>query len=185
VFVAEASGTLLGCRSLADTPHPRDWKPTVDAQSWARLRSLPEAASLALALPRFLLRMPYGNKTSALESIAFEEFPETSVHEHYLWGNPALAVALLLGKTFSESGWEMQPGSVAQFDHLPLHVSGGPGNSESKPCAEVLLTDEAVERILNQGLIPLIAYKGRDSVRIGRFQPIADQGRPLAGRWEA
>ena len=184
-FVAEAGSTLLGCKSLADTPHPRDWKSTAVSQSWAKLRSLPEAASLALALPRFLLRLPYGRKTSPLESVEFEEFPETPVHEDYLWGNPALAVGLLLGQTFSEAGWEMLPGSVVQLDKLPLHICGAPADSECKPCAEVLLTDEAVERILDQGLIPLIAYRGRDSIRVGRFQSVADGPRPLAGRWKA
>ena len=33
-----------------------------------------------------------------------------------------------------------------------------------------VLTEEAVERILDQGLIPLISYKGRDSARVGRFR---------------
>lgn len=183
VFLAEGSATLLGCDSLADTPHPRDWKDT--PESWPRLRRLPEAASISLALPRFLLRLPYGKKTSPLESIDFEEFPSTPIHEEYLWGNPAFAVALLLGQSFSEAGWQMQPGSVAQLNNLPFHVYGAPEDFESKPCAETLLTDEAVERILDQGLMPLIANKGRDSVRVGRFQPVADGRRPLTGRWEA
>jgi len=185
VFVAEAGAELLGCNSLAETPHPRDWKDISDERFWAKLRSMPEAASLALALPRFLLRLPYGKKTSPVESIEFEEFPSDPVHEEYLWGNPAFAIGLLLGQSFSEASWSMQAGSVVQLNNLPLHVYGAPGDPESKPCAEVLLTDEAVERILDQGLIPLIAYKGRDSVRVGRFQPIADGRRPLAGRWEA
>jgi type VI secretion system protein ImpC len=183
VFLAEANSILLGCNSLADTP--RDWKGTPNADSWAGLRSLPEAVSLALALPRFLLRLPYGRKTSPLESIEFEEFPSVPVHREYLWGNPAFAISVLLGQSFSEAGWEMEPSLVAQLNNLPLHVHGAPGDSGSTPCAEVLLTDEAVERILDLGLIPLIAYKGRDSVRVGRFQPVADGRRPLAGRWEA
>jgi type VI secretion system protein ImpC len=77
----------------------------------------------------------------------------------------------------------MQPGTIAQLDHLPLHVYDGSEGSETKPCAEVLLIDAAVERILEQGLIPLIGFKGRDSVRVGRFQPIADDRRPMAGPW--
>jgi type VI secretion system protein ImpC len=185
VFVAEGNSTLLGCNSLAETPHPRDWRDAANAEAWAELRSLPEAASLALALPRFLLRLPYGAKTSPLESIEFEEFPSTPVHKEYLWGNPAFAVALMLGQSFSQAGWQMRSGLVAQLNNLPLHVYSVPSDSEAKPCAEVLLTDEAVERILDLGLIPLISFKGRDSVRVGRFQSLADGRRPLAGRWKA
>lgn len=183
LFVGEASPAILGCESVVDMSQPRNWKTQISAQSWSRLRSGSESASVALALPRVLLRLPYGSKTSPLESIEFEEFRASPVHEEYLWGNPAFVIGLLLGQSFNESTWEMQPGTVAQLEHLPLHVYSGPEGSESKPGAEVLLTDAAVERILDQGLIPLIAFKARDSVRIGRFQPIADDRRPLAGPW--
>ena len=36
----------------------------------------------------------------------------------------------------------------------------------SKPCAEVLLTEDAAERILEEGLIPLVSFKDRDVVRV-------------------
>ena len=58
---------------------------------WDELRAIPEASYLGLALPRFLLRLPYGARTSAIESFPFEEMPGAPVHAHYLWGNPALA----------------------------------------------------------------------------------------------
>jgi type VI secretion system protein ImpC len=79
----------------------------------------------------------------------------------------------------------MRPGNLSQIENLPLHTYRVEGDSQLKPCAEVLLTEEAVEHILNHGLIPLVSYKGRDSVRVGRFQSIAEPHRPLAGRWQA
>jgi type VI secretion system protein ImpC len=184
-FVGEADPSLLGCSSLEAAPHPRDWSKSMSQDSWQRLRSRPESASLALALPRFLLRLPYGQETSPLESFAFEEFPGPPSHNGYLWGNSAFVVALLLGQSFSEAGWEMRPGTLSQIENLPLHTYRVEGDSQLKPCAEVLLTEEAVERILDCGLIPLVSYKGRDSVRVGRFQSIAEPNRPLAGRWQA
>jgi len=184
IFVAEASPELLGCQSVADLAQPRGWKQPLAADSWSRLRAGRESASVGLALPRVLLRLPYGRKTSPLETIEFEEFTAGPAHDEYLWGNPAFVVGLLLGQSFAESNWNMQPGTVAQVDHLPLHVYDGPEGSESTPCAEVLLTDAGVESILERGFIPMIGFKGRDAVRVGRFQPIADAGRPLAGRWE-
>ena len=183
-FLAEASARLLGCDSLASSPHPREWKmPQELARGWAELRRQPEADSVGLALPRFLLRLPYGKKTLPLESFDFEEFPELPVHEDYLWANPAFAVALLLAQSFSETGWEMRPGMMTEIDRLPLHVYGKEGESESKPCAEILLTEDAAERLLEQGLIPLVSFKDRDLVRVMRFQSIADPPRGLAGRW--
>jgi type VI secretion system protein ImpC len=185
-FLAAASPRLLGCASLATAPHPRDWKLTPDAEgaaAWAALRGLPEATAIGLALPRFLLRLPYGKKTDAIESFDFEEMPEAPAHEDYLWGNPAFACALLLAQSFSEHGWALRPGEHAQIDGLPLHVYQRDGESELQPSSEVLLTENAAARILERGIMPLVTLKGRDAVRLVRFQSIADPPRALAGRW--
>jgi len=183
VFLAGASPRLLGCAALESTPQPREWKAAEKSGSWRELRRRAEAGSVGLALPRFLLRLPYGKKTSPLETFEFEEFPEAPVHEDYLWGNSAFVVALLLAQAFSDAGWEMRLGSVAQMEKLPVHVYVRDGESLVKPCAEVLLTEDAVERMVEEGLIPLVSFKGRDAVRVGRFQSIAEPLRGLAGRW--
>jgi type VI secretion system protein ImpC len=183
-FLAAASPRLLGCTSWASTPQPRDWNASPElTRAWAELRRMPESNAVGLALPRFLLRLPYGKKTSPLESFEFEEFSETLVHEDYLWGNPGFAVALLLAQSFSKAGGEMRPGVAMEIDRLPLHVCVRAGESLSKPCSEVWLTEDAVERILEAGLMPLVSFKDRDRVRLGRFQSIADPPRGLAGRW--
>lgn len=182
-FLAQASPQLLGCSSLVSAPHPRDWAQTQDQACWSEFRHLPEAASVGLALPRILLRLPYGRKTSALESFDFEEMSDPVAHEDYLWGNPSLALALLLGQSFSQSGWEMRPGEAVGIEGLPLHTCNRNGESYTQPCAEVLLTEDAVEGMLDAGLIPLVSFKNRDSVRVARFQSAAHPLRALAGRW--
>jgi type VI secretion system protein ImpC len=185
VLLAEGEPALVGCSSLDSAPSPRDWKGSESQDSWGQVRSRPEAASLGMVMPRFLLRLPYGSATSPVELFEFEEFSGQPSHDAYLWGNPAFALVLLLGESFRDAGWEMRPGSPSQLENLPLHTYRVDGDSQSKPCAEVLLTEDAVERILDGGLIPLVSYKGRDSVRVARFQSIADPQRPLQGRWEA
>src|SRR5207247_150251 len=47
--------------------------------AWQELRRSAEAPWIGLALPRFLVRLPYGTSTSPVESLEFEEMPE-SVH---------------------------------------------------------------------------------------------------------
>jgi type VI secretion system protein ImpC len=66
---------------------------------------------------------------------------------------------------------------------LPAHVYQKDGEAELKPCAEVLLTEEAVDLLLAGGLMPLISIKGADRVKLARFQSIALPAEPLAGRW--
>lgn len=180
-FLAGASSRLLGVDSLDHLLHPMDQ--TKPAGEWSELRRLPEADFIGLALPRFLIRLPYGEQTSPVESFDFEEFAGSPSRECYLWGNPAFVVSLLLAEAFSVAGWGMRPDSVAQLDRLPLYMYKVEGESVVQPCAEVLLTQDAVERILEEGIIPVISYKGRDSVRIARFQSIAQPPRALAGGW--
>jgi len=185
-FVAAARPNLVGCESLTAAPHPREWHEISDpevAQAWRFLRSKSVATNLGLSLPRFLLRLPYGRATQPCEQFDFEEFDATPDHEDYLWGNAAFICALLLGEDFSQSGWEMQPRG-GEVGSLPLHIYAEGGESIIKPCAEALLTEAAVEKILDQGLMPLISLKGRDAVRLVRFQSIASPVRALSGRWQ-
>jgi type VI secretion system protein ImpC len=183
-FLAAASTRLLGCDSLDATPAPRHWradKETVEA--WAAVRRLPQASWLGLALPRFLMRLPYGKQTAPAEKFAFEEFSAAPNHKDYLWANPAFACAYLLAEAFSESGWDMRPGEINEISGLPAHVYRADGESHLKPCAEALLSEDAAEAILDRGLMPLVSFKGSDAIRLVRFQSIAMPATPLAGRW--
>jgi type VI secretion system protein ImpC len=185
-FLAAAHPGIVGCASLAETPDPDDWQPpaaTVAQKAWESLRRIPEAAYLGLALPRFLLRLPYGKGGTETEQFPFEEFPDTPSHEHFLWGNPALACVLLLGQAFSQQGWEMEPGEVEEIDGLPAYAYDEHGERVLKPCAEVSLVDRAAEVIADAGLIPLRSVRGSDSVLVRRFRSLANPPTGLAGRW--
>jgi type VI secretion system protein ImpC len=173
-FIAAAPSSILDWKSRADPEA---------AHSWDALRRLAQANWLGLGLPRFLLRLPYGKQAGSTESFAFEEFPAAPRHEDYLWGNPALACAYLLGEAFSESGWNLRPGEINEISGLPAHVYRADGEPQLKPCAEALLTEDAAEAILDQGLMLLLSTKDSDSVRLLHFESIAEPTAPLAGRW--
>jgi len=147
------------------------------------LRASGDAQFVGLALPRFLLRLPYGQKTDSTERFDFEEMPDTPEHERYLWGNPAIACAYLLGEAFTRSGWRMRPGEVSEITGLPAHVYKTDGETQLKPCAEVLLTEEAAVILLDLGFMPLASIKGADRVRLVRFQSFAKPATSLIGQW--
>lgn len=149
---------------------------------WTKLRQSLEARWIGLALPRFLLRLPYGPKTSPVESFEFEEMPK-SVHQDYLWGNPVFCCAYLLGKSFLSDGWEMRLGSHRLVEGLPLHSYIEDGGTELKPCAEVLMTEKEAEFLMERGIMPLASMKGQDAVLLVRFQSIAEPLAALAGGW--
>lgn len=185
-FLAEAEPNVLGCRCLSQTPDPADWaKRDAEAEDrWSSLRKDPVASWIGLALPRFLLRLPYGAATDEIEAFEFEELASLDEnHDAYLWGNPAVGCAMLIATAFQTRGWSLQPGDCLDLDSLPVHTFKVAGESRMKPCAEVLLGTRAVDSILSDGLMPLLSYKNRDAVRVARFQSIADPPAALSGRW--
>jgi type VI secretion system protein ImpC len=185
-FLAGAGCRLIGCESLAQTPDPDDWHfnwVEGEQEALAALRRLPEASYLGLALPRFLLRLPYGKESAPTDQFQFEEMPEDSSHEEYLWGHPAVLCVYLMAQAFLDRGWSFRPGMLEEVDGLPVHVFRVAGESQLKPCAEVALGERAIEQILRLGLMPLQSLSGRDAVRVPRFQALADPATPLAGRW--
>jgi type VI secretion system protein ImpC len=147
------------------------------------VRALPEASWVGLTLPRILLRMPYGEHSSPIEQFRFEEFTGIPPHDRYLWGNATWATVCLMGQAFAEEGWRMRPGVKLQLDDIAVHLYHEDGETKLKPCAEILLTERAAERISESGLMALASLKGRDVVRLVRFQSIADPPCGLSGRW--
>ena len=186
-FIAAADPNLLGCDSLANTPDPDDWLSIGDEYgkaAWQALQKIPEAAYLGLALPRFLLRLPYGVDTDPLEQFEFEEMADEIIHEDYLWGNPCFVCAYLLGQAFSAYGWDMRPGAVQDVSGLPLHIYKETGETRIKPCAEVVLTERAAKNILDKGFMLLLSFPDQDMIRLVRFQSLCLPPKPLAGRWD-
>lgn len=156
---------------------------TNEAKIWNALRSLPEATHLGLALPRFLARLPYGERTEPTEVFAFEEFTDSANHESYLWANPAFLCIILLAQTYSNVGWEFSSNLVQNFDGLPVHYYQDETETKAKSCAEISMTQTNAEILIDQGLMPLISFKDTDKIRIGRFQSITFSESMLEGKW--
>jgi type VI secretion system protein ImpC len=184
-FLAAAESGLVGCSSIAATPDPRDWRPppAAAAERWNALRKSAVAPWIGLTLPRMLLRLPYGKSSDPVESFPFEELAPRREHGSYLWGNGALACALLIGRAFASRGWEMEPGDELEVEDLPAHVYDDGGGKRLQPCGETALVDRAAEAILSAGLMPLLSHLGRNAVRLMRFQSIASPAQALSGPW--
>lgn len=184
-LLAAARPELVGCASFAAAPDPRDWTSLAAdaAERWNALRESGAAQWIGLAAPRMLLRLPYGKASDPIEAFAFEELAHGRSHEGYLWGNGALACALLIGRAYAERGWDMEPGDELEVDDLPAHTYEDDGEKRMQPCAEAPLGERAGEALLEAGLMPLLSRKDRNAVRLLRFQSIAKPAQPLAGPW--
>jgi type VI secretion system protein ImpC len=181
-WISAAEPGLAGIEDFATPPDATAWRPP-ESPLWEALRKEPQAVSLGLALPRFLLRLPYSPDAEPCDSFPFREAAAPPDHDDYLWGNPAYACATLLARSFSADGWELRPGAHQDVKGLPLHVYKVEGDTEAKPCAEALLSERAAGLLLDRGLMPLASMKQSDSVRLVRFQSVSNPPQALAGRW--
>ena len=172
-LLAGASLEVIGCQSVADLPDPAAW--VHDAENrhrWQTLRSTPVAASLALAMPRVLLRTPYGKQTDPIESFAFEEIVGRDDHEAFLWGNPAVACAVLAGQ-YLGGGGALPVEQYIELEDLPTYIYREDGESHMLPCAEGFLTERGIKVLLSLGVIPLVSHKTRNVVTVPCFQSLA------------
>lgn len=181
-FIAGARPEMLGRTTFADLEQARNLRA---APEFATLRTSEHASCIALALPRFLLREPYGPKTSGIDSFDFTEIPETPAHKDYLWGNSAMAAALVLARAFERGGWEELTSSIdPEVDGLPVHTWGPSTDPEMMPCAETWMTEELAVTLMDSGFIAFASLKHRDAIRLLRLQSISEQSPRLAGPWQ-
>ena len=75
-FIAGASPSVMQMESWQELANPRDLTKiftTPEYAAWRSLRESDDARYLALCMPRFLARLPYGAKTSPVDEFDFEE----------------------------------------------------------------------------------------------------------------
>lgn len=184
-FIAGGSERLAGCTSLHAQPDPADWTLTPSTEftdCWHTLREDPVSQHIALVAPRFLLRLPYGKRTSPISAFAFEELPAQDAHDFYLWGNGGWLVTLLLADAWSRNG-KPTSSPAADIGDLPLHVRQEAGESQVTPCAEILMTDTTASALQQAGLTVIRSVQNQDVVRVTSHFSLSDTGALLQGRW--
>jgi type VI secretion system protein ImpC len=185
-LVARGEPGLVGAADFGATPDPDDWREPWEVTAlgeWEALRRQPEAAYLALALPRWLARLPYGRDSDPVDGFAFEEIDGAGAHDQFLWANPAFMVGLALADAFKRQGWRMGAERPAEIDSLPFYVYKADGESHAKPCAELLLTERGGETLVDRGLTPIWWVKNLDRIRVGPVRSLSEDLPRLAGRW--
>lgn len=184
MFVAGGSLQVVGCKDPSGAPDPDDWSAPGDEQlaDWNALRSLPEASSVALAGPRLLGRMPFGSKTDPIDAFSFEEIPDGTTHDAYLWMNAAYGVASILGPAFSRGGWNLLRNWDPEIDRLPTFVYKDGTESVMKPCGEMELVLRGGQILAAAGITAVHSIRGKGAVLIPKLQSLAVDG-ALGPNW--
>lgn len=170
-LVADASPALLGlddARDLGDAHVRRRIGMGTGPEAWRAFRSSPAAVNVTLALPRVLLRLPYGRSGEQVAAFPFDEGLTGRDHARFLWGSAALAYGRVLVRAFAAEGWEAALERYATLDGLPVHVWREGGEECVLPCAEAVMSDATVARVVEEGVMVAASVRGQDRVAFRR-----------------
>lgn len=168
-FITGADPSLLQMDSWAELANPRDLTKifqTPEYAAWRSLRESEDSRYLGLAMPRFLGRHPYGEKTDPVEEFAFEEETEGASSEKYCWVNAAYGMARNITRSFKQYGWctlirGVESGGIV--DDLPTHTFPTDDGGVDRKCpTEIAISDRREAELAKNGMMPLIHRKNTD-----------------------
>lgn len=167
-FITGTDPKLMRMESWLDLSKPSQMEKiftTPDYAPWRSLRASDDSRYLALTLPRFLSRLPYGAENPT-ESFVFTEDVSGADHNKFVWSNAAYAMAANLTRAFKEYGWcasirgRENGGSV---EGLPCHTfPTDDGGIDQKCPTEIAISNRREAELSNCGLLPLVHWKNTD-----------------------
>jgi type VI secretion system protein ImpC len=167
-FIAAAAPQFFGVEDYEQLPNQKDIKSIFEGPKhakWNAFRESEDSRYVGLTMPRFLLRLPYGQESNPVKAFNYEENVRQSHHD-YLWGNTAFAFATRLTDSFAKYRWcpnIIGPQSGGAVDDLPLHHFESMGDIETKIPTEVLVSDRREFELAEEGFIALTMRKGSDN----------------------
>ncbi|MEY4589792.1 MAG: hypothetical protein RL497_1868 [Pseudomonadota bacterium] len=172
--VAGAAPKVVGCEDLIATPDASLWAEPPEA--FTKFRASPAAAHIALTAPRFLLRTAYGKNSSPIETFDFTEITAQQNHQHYLWGNSAVLVCVVLAQLWLEGRGTLNTAAACQVDQLPIHVEKTSAGERLIPCAELVILDSTVNALRDAGLLVVRSIYNKNAVLIPLLNSCAADG---------
>lgn len=168
-FIAAPAPSTLGMESWQELANPRDLTKIFQGPeyaAWRSLRKSDDAKYLALAMPRFLSRLPYGAKTAPVDDFAFEEETSGGDSSKYVWSNAAFAMGTNITRAFKLYGWcacIRGTESGGMVEGLPVHTfPSDDGSIDTKCPTEIAITDRREGELAKNGFMPLSFYKNTD-----------------------
>jgi type VI secretion system protein ImpC len=168
-FVTGASPSVMQMESWQELANPRDLTKiftTPEYAAWRSLRESDDARYLAMCMPRFLARLPYGAKTSPVDEFDFEEDTANADHEKYSWANAAYAMAVNINRSFKQYGWCSRIRGIESggaVENLPTHAfPSDDGGVDQKCPTEIAISDRREAELSKNGFLAMIHRKNSD-----------------------
>jgi type VI secretion system protein ImpC len=168
-FMTAAAPTLLGMDSWNELANPRDLTKifqTPEYAAWRSLRESEDSRYIGLCMPRFLARLPYGEKTEPVEEFHFEEDVEGADSNKFCWANAAYAMCTNITRAFKMYGWCTRIRGIESggaVEGLPAFTfPTDDGGVDMKCPTEIAISDRREAELAKNGFMPLIHKKNSD-----------------------
>jgi type VI secretion system protein ImpC len=168
-FITGAAPSVMQMESWSELANPRDLTKiftTPEYAAWRSLRESDDARYLAMCMPRFLGRLPYGAKTSPVDAFNFEEDTNGADHNKYAWCNAAYAMATNINRSFKEYGWCSRIRGIESggaVENLPSHTfPTDDGGMDMKCPTEIAISDRREAELSKNGFLTMIHRKNSD-----------------------
>jgi type VI secretion system protein ImpC len=167
-LIGNAGPEFFGDENFQNVPNLKDLKSLFEGPQYARwhgFRESEDSRYVGLCMPRFLLRLPYGEKTIPVKAFNFTE-DVIDRHDRYLWGYASNALVTRIADSFAKYRWApniIGPQSGGTVDNLPLHQYQAMGEIQTKVPTEILLTERREYELSEEGFVGLTYRKGADN----------------------
>ena len=167
-FFAAAGASFFGQKDMLNLPNLKDLGSLFEGPQytkWNSFRDTEDARYVGLLMPRFLLRLPYGETTVPVKGFNYHE-DTVEKHDEYLWGNASYAMATRLADSFAKYRWcpnIIGPQAGGTVENLPLHQYQAMGEIQTKTPTEVMLSERREFELSEQGFIALTFRKDSDN----------------------
>ncbi len=167
-FISAAAPGMFGLDSYEGLPSLKDLQAIFEGPQyikWQSFRESEDARSVGLALPHFMLRLPYGKDTNPTKNFNYVE-NVAGGDSSFLWGNAAFALASRVTDSFAKYRWcanIIGPTGGGAVEDLPVYQYKAMGEIQTKIPTEVEISDRAEFKLAEQGFIPLTMRKGSDN----------------------
>lgn len=167
-FIAAAGTEFFGIEKWSELPNLKDLKSIFEMPQYAKWQSFRESEdsrNVGLTLPKFLLRLPYGQDTLPAKSFNYQETVADG-DDDFCWGNTAFAFASKLTDSFAKYRWcanIIGPQGGGAVENLPLYQYQAMGVVQNKIPTQVLLSERREYELAEEGFIGLTMRKGSDN----------------------
>lgn len=169
-FIGAAYAQLFDLEDFSKLAKPRDLSKIFESRElikWRSFRESEESRYVTLAMPRVLLRLPWGGERgAAVEGLAFVEDVRGPDPRKFLWGNAAYVLAQRITHAFALYGWTAAIRGVeggGLVEGLPTYVFETADGDLALTCpTEVSITDRREKELNDLGFMAICHCKGTD-----------------------